>query len=249
VSSIKSTQQGDVQTVYYLGRVAEYLGCGDLLQYLDELLADDIIIPTFERAVARIPDWKTKRFSSMFQFRLYRILLYGLVRDLKPRRFVETGVLHGMSSIFILRALDQNGTGMLDSIDMPSYFETGPANQDGYVATLPKGKKVGWLVPARARKRWRLHLGRSREILPKLLPASAQIDSFFHDSEHTYETMWFELNFAWSRLAERGLLMCDNVESNPAFFDFCNRVGRHPLVLPAPDTEYSQINRFALIRK
>ncbi|MGH7232104.1 MAG: class I SAM-dependent methyltransferase [Nitrospiraceae bacterium] len=46
-----------------------------------------------------------------------RLLLYTLVRGLKPKRVLEIGVYHGGSTAIISDALDQNGCGMLSSID------------------------------------------------------------------------------------------------------------------------------------
>ena len=60
-------------------------------------------------------------------------VIYAIVRALKPKLFVETGVQNGISTYFILSALERNGYGMLHSIDIQE--------------TLQDGKKVGWLVP------------------------------------------------------------------------------------------------------
>src|SRR5262249_52393950 len=47
--------------------------------------------------------------------------IWCLVRQLKPQRVVETGVAHGMTSRFILEALQMNGEGRLWSIDLPPF--------------------------------------------------------------------------------------------------------------------------------
>lgn len=41
-----------------------------------------------------------------------------LVRILRPTVVIETGVANGISSAFILKALDKNNEGMLYSIDL-----------------------------------------------------------------------------------------------------------------------------------
>jgi len=48
-------------------------------------------------------------------------ILYVIVRLLKPEKVVETGVAAGVSSAFILEAMDDNGIGTLYSIDLPNY--------------------------------------------------------------------------------------------------------------------------------
>jgi len=244
---IDTTRRGDIQAVYYLGKCSEYLRCGDLLTHLEELFGDEVIVPAIEEAVVNVSTWKTKKFASVFDFRLYRIVLYSLVREFSPEVFVETGVLHGMTSLFLLRALQLNGCGRLVSIDLPSHFETGPSNRDGYNATLPPNKDVGWMVPPDLRARWELHLGSSLEVLPSLVGKLDEIAMFCHDSEHTYPIVWFELNFAWERLDDRGIIICDNIEATSAFLDFCKKVNRQPLVLPAPDTQFSAVPRFGLL--
>jgi hypothetical protein len=231
---------------YHLGRLGDLAGA-DLLPFLGELHDGDLL-GRLEDVLATEPSWQTKRFDSIWDLRLYRIGLYALVRALRPAVFVETGVLHGLTSAFLLDALARNGHGRLLSVDLPSYAETGPANADGYEATLPPGREPGWAVPHDLRARWDLHLGASLEVLPRVLPADG-IDAFLHDSEHTEPTMRGELELAWDALRPGGLLVCDNVTDTTAFEDFCRRIGREPLLLPAPDRRPAQEVRWGLIRR
>ncbi|HEU4657914.1 MAG TPA: class I SAM-dependent methyltransferase [Capillimicrobium sp.] len=231
---------------YHLGRLAAFLGA-DLLGALDELHDGDLL-RRMEAQLAGEPTWQTKRFGSVWDLRLYRIGLYALVRATRPGVFVETGVLHGLTSAFLLEALERNGEGRLLSVDLPSYAETGPANADGYDATLPPGREPGWAVPDDLRGRWDLHLGASLEVLPRALP-SGGIGAFLHDSEHTEATMRGELELAWEALRPGGLLICDNALDTTAFEDFCRRVVREPLMLPAPDLRPAKEVRWGLIRR
>ena len=137
----------------------------DLLTCLDELHDGDLL-GRIEAELASEPTWETKRFGTVWDMRLYRIGLYAIVREMRPEVFVETGVLHGLTSAFVLEALARNDDGRLLSVDLPSYAETGPANADGYGATLPPGRQPGWTVPGDLRDRWDLHLGASLERRP-----------------------------------------------------------------------------------
>lgn len=240
---------GVEQCLYHLGRLSEYLDAGNLLSYLDEIKEREELIADIENAVKDVDAFQTKRFNSIYDFRLYRIIMYTLVRALQPKVFVETGVLHGLTSAFILQAMHRNSSGLLVSVDLPSYFDSGPSNQDGYNAVLPQGKKPGWVVPQRHSSYWKLVLGMSLEELPKIFKEFQEIDIFCHDSEHTYETMWGELNLAWDRLRDDGVLVCDNIDNNSCFFDFTRRVGRSPIVFPAPDERPEERIRFGIIRK
>ncbi|MEM3465490.1 MAG: class I SAM-dependent methyltransferase [Candidatus Jordarchaeales archaeon] len=141
-------------------------------------------------------------------------VLYALIRLVKPKVVVETGVGAGVSSTVILRGLEKNGEGRLYSVD------AGLKSFDGI--SLPENKPIGFLAPEDLRKRWTLILGFSREVLPSLLDKLKIIDFFFHDSEHTYQNMKFEYTVAYKHLSTGGILVSDNIEWNSAFDDFCN---------------------------
>ena len=117
---------------------------------------------------------------------------------------VETGVANGFSTAFALLALDKNGTGHLHSVDLPR--EVGRDYEDGAFyegegrAGIPSGSEPGWLIPADLKERWTLVLGRTQDELPPLLERLGTIDSFMHDSEHSFDCMWFEFNEAWPHL-------------------------------------------------
>ena len=239
---------GGYQCLFHLGRLGEFTGYGErLFRAFAELVEDRELIEAIERSVADIDSWGTKTFESIFDFRLYRILLYALVRARKPALMIETGVLHGMTSAFILRAMAKNGRGRLLSIDLPSTDEEGPSNQDGYIATLPRTQQPGWIVPDGWRDCWELRLESSYDALPKVDPS--ELDIFLHDSEHTFATMAFELDWAWERLRPGGILLCDNIEASNAFHDLARRYGKSSILFPAPDRNEHEAPRFALMLK
>lgn len=123
---------------------------------------------------------------------------FAVVRLVRPKVVVETGVHDGLSSSLILSALSRNGSGILVSIDLPS-------------TDLPIGViGPGWLVPQELKDRWRLHLGDARELLPKVLRAHSPVDIFIHDSDHLRPHQEFELRTAKQFLADPGLLLCDD---------------------------------------
>jgi hypothetical protein len=247
--SLRHADRGDWQSLHALGRLSEFLGSGDLLQYVLELFDDRSLLDAIEGKLAGEPTWDTPQFESLFELRLYRLALYGVIRATRPLVAIETGVLHGLTSAFVLQALERNGVGRLHSIDYPSYAETGPSNRDGYNATLPPRRQPGWSVPDKLHPRWSLQLGPSRDLLPALLSKIGPIDFFCHDSEHTYATMDMELRLAWPSLRDGAILVCDNIESCTAFFDFCRGVDRMPLILPSPNLKAAPSGRTGVIRK
>jgi predicted O-methyltransferase YrrM len=156
--------------------------------------------------------------------------LYRLLRELRPEVAVETGVCNGVSTSFVLLALEDNGTGHLHSIDLPEV--AGEEYEDGTFwdgkggAVIPPGKEAGWMVPPGLRERWDLVLGRSQDQLPALLDRVGEIDFFMHDSEHSYECMSFEFRTAWEALREGGVLVADDVNVNQAWDEFTREVVR-----------------------
>jgi hypothetical protein len=133
--------------------------------------------------------------------------IWCLIRHLKPKRVVETGVAHGVTSRFILEALERNGDGHLWSIDLP------PLERALH-------GEIGVAVGTGRAKRWTLIRGSSRRMLPKLLSNLGQIDMFIHDSLHTAYNMRFELNGAWRCLAPQGAVVVDDVDANEGFQSF-----------------------------
>lgn len=137
---------------------------------------------------------------------------YAAVRALAPRCIVETGIANGVSSSYLLLAIQKNGFGELHSIGLsdPAY--------------LPAGRNPGWLVPEWLREPWQIHLGDAREVLPGILANHKPIDVFIHDSLHTYEHMFWEYQTAFPALRPGGLLISDDALWNSAFHDFAAKV-------------------------
>ncbi len=161
--------------------------------------------------------------------------VYAVLRKLRPRVAVETGVCNGVSTAFLLLALAKNGVGTLHSIDLPEVagedYEAGTFWDGKGGAVIPAGKEPGWMVPARLRDRWNLILGRSQDELPALLERVGMIDFFMHDSEHSEACMRFEFDAAWTALRDGGVLAADDVNVNAVFADFAQARRREPILL------------------
>lgn len=146
-------------------------------------------------------------------------LLYFIVRILKPKVIVETGVAAGVSTGYILQGLKDNGFGKLYSIDLPfQWYLYG--NFKLHLDSIPAGKIPGYLVPEDLKKNWKIILGETHKKLPTLLKNLDIIDLFFHDSEHTYKTMLFEYRLSWPHIKNGGLLVSDDVDFTKAFEKF-----------------------------
>ena len=161
--------------------------------------------------------------------------LYAVLRTVRPEVMVETGVANGFSTAFSLLALQANETGHLHSVDMPREvgreYEPGTFYEGEGRAGIPPGSESGWLIPQALKERWTLILGRSQEELPPLLGRLGTIDAFMHDSEHSFDCMWFEFNAAWPALQQGGVLVSDDVNSTHAFGRFAAQEERDPVRL------------------
>ncbi len=210
-------------------RTADYLETSIPFDIANEL-ENSNLIREIEKKVSGVEGFSTKKWNHSLDLGMYRAICYLVARIVKPNTYIETGVLHGLTSSFILAGLSENDKGKLISIDFPSYFNQAPANEDGHNDWLPKGKEPGWLIPDHLLEKWEKHLGKSSDLLPKVLSKTNEIDVFLHDSEHTYQTMFLEFELAWPKLREGGILIADNIIDNTAFFDFCSKVSGKPLI-------------------
>ena len=126
---------------------------------------------------------------------------------------VETGVAYGVTSTYILSALEENGHGQLYSIDLP------PLADDAE-------KYIGYFIRPELRGRWHLQIGPAQKLLRDLLLQTTTIDMFVHDSLHTYSHMKWEFEAALASLRPGGVLISDDIEGNRAF----EEITRHPSI-------------------
>jgi hypothetical protein len=138
---------------------------------------------------------------------------WGLVRYLKPRKVVETGVARGLTTSIVLQALEINGVGDLFSVDLPPSIDRHRFTDQTAAA-----------VPDDLKGRWTLVRGSSRRRLPGLLETLGSIDLFIHDSLHSHRNMSFELAEAWRALRPGGFLLADDVHRNSAFVQCADRL-------------------------
>jgi predicted O-methyltransferase YrrM len=143
-------------------------------------------------------------------------LLYLLVRALKPRRVVETGVRPGYSTAWLLSALDANGSGDLVSL--------GPGPTTGRGAGVHE-VVIGQFVAPKLRTRWTLALGNTVENLQGILAQGPATDLFFYDNGPDVNRARIELRSAWNGLSDRGVLLAHHIDLNPAFEEFCRAQG------------------------
>jgi hypothetical protein len=159
--------------------------------------------------------------------------IWCLIRHLKPRVVVESGVGQGSTSRCVHEALALNGTGHLLSIDPP------PA--------VPAG-------PGLVRRPFRIQ-GSDAGTPSELLSQVGRMDVFVHSSLHTARNARDEADLAWRALSPGGTMIIDDIGSNGRFRSFIeDRPDCRALVCEAEpvhaDIRYSDRQRlFAILLK
>jgi hypothetical protein len=157
--------------------------------------------------------------------------IWCLTRHLRPKNVVETGVAHGVTSRFVLEALERNGRGRLWSIDLPPIERFWQS-------------QVGVAVGDRYADRWSYIKGSSRLFLPKLLSQLGEIDLFIHDSMHSEHNVRFELDRAWAYLKPGGSLVVDDVDASWGFRSFTQSFSGHQSMICEAEPLYPDLRRF-----
>jgi len=157
--------------------------------------------------------------------------IWCVTRHLQPKNVVETGVAHGVTSRFVLEALERNGNGHLWSIDLP------PVERFWH-------SQVGVAVGDRYKDRWSYIKGSSRLRLPNLLSRLGEIDLFIHDSLHSERNVRFELDRAWARLRSGGVLVVDDVDANWGFRSFTQAFSGHRSIICEAEPLRPDLRRF-----
>jgi predicted O-methyltransferase YrrM len=136
------------------------------------------------------------------------LLLYFLVRRLKPAVVVETGVASGFSTQAILKGMQINGKGKLYSSDFPIFRVKNPE------------KYIGILVDEDLKKDWKLFIEGDRISLPKICNEVNEIDIFHYDSDKSYKGREFAFNTISPKMRKDSLIIFDDIHNNSHFVDY-----------------------------
>lgn len=138
------------------------------------------------------------------------LLLYFLVRKLKPKLVFETGVAAGWTTTAILRALKKNNVGKLFSSDFP-YFRLN--NPENYIGILAKEEKniADWTLDIRGDD---IAL---RNFVSKI--NNQEINIFHYDSDKSYSGRNNALNIVKNNLLDKSIIIFDDIQNNLHFKD------------------------------
>ncbi len=105
------------------------------------------------------------------------------------------------------------------------------------------------MIPDYLRNRWGLILGKSTEMLPPLLKILGDIDIFFHDSQHTYDTMLWEFQNSWPVIKRKGILLVHNSDITEALPHFSQSANSKMVLLNGVHNEIERLIVTGAIRK
>lgn len=130
------------------------------------------------------------------------IVLELSIRSKKFNSFIETGTQHGLSAFVVGETAHKHSPRMkLTSFDV---------SHDQYFVKSAAVEYI--LLKSPIRKNF------------KKISIEGNFDNaiFFHDSDHSYENMRFEFQWAWNYL-KVNLIISDDIDGNNAFYDFCKK--------------------------
>jgi len=173
-------------------------------RYADELDRDTALRATLDRATTSHPHGATLD-RPIRDGR--RIVWYALVRLLRPRLVVETGVHHGIGAAVLCAGLLRN-------------VEEG---HPGRCLGTDINPHAGWLVDARCRATGEVAVGDS---LATLRRQTGPIDLFIGDSDHTGGDERDEYETVLPLLSDQAMLVSDNAHVTGELAAFSRRHGR-----------------------
>jgi hypothetical protein len=145
-------------------------------------------------------------------------LLYFLIRSIRPKTVVETGVAAGFSSNAMLSALKESGEGHLYSSDFPYFRIENPEKYIGFV--VDEDLKGNWTCLKRG----------DRVNLPQILSHVDKIDLFHYDSDKSYSGRAWAINVIMPRMRKGGAVVMDDLNDNTYFEEFVTKSRIKPKV-------------------
>lgn len=221
--------------LWNLERLANFLGAEpDVLKgYYREILDDAEFLAGVNSRLQTVRRehgfskgiFRRERIESADWFAFERILIYILLRHLRPACCLETGVYYGGNTAFLLAALHRNRHGRLVSIDLPD----ASIRQDPSAVAHPRhplvgdtefyeGLRPGFVVPSYLKERWELVEGDSLSVIPT---RTETFDFYMHDSDHSMDFLRDEIAAAWSLLSRHAAVVVDDIDWSNGFFAFC----------------------------
>lgn len=153
----------------------------DARRWIEETRTEPELTTRLRERTKRRFDYKTQPPIAQ------RLLWWVVVRGLRPRFVVETGVYDGLGTIVLLAALERNAQ------------EGGP---DARLVGIDSDPNAGWLVPENLTHRWEKVVGMTTDVLEEAI-AGREVDLFLHDTPHIEAVQEHEFGTALAHAAPR----------------------------------------------
>jgi len=191
--------------------------------FLKDLERDKFFLKELNKKIKSNSHFKKRSFKSIYELSVYRNFIYYIIRCLKPNKVVETGVLHGLTTMWILKALRDNKKGKLFSIDIKTsdwkkYFKIKMGPGAIYDLDFPKNENPGWIIPEYLKNRWKLIYGPSHKYVNKF----KNVNLFIHDSDHSYKNVKNEVEKILKSNKDIPFII-DNFDMNRFSFDYLKK--------------------------
>lgn len=151
--------------------------------------------------------------------RAWCLLLYRLVRELRPESCLELGTAFGISGSYLAAALERNGTGRLTTLE---------GSPDWARHAEETFRELGLAGRAEVR------VGPIAESLRGLPDEAGAFDFAFLDAEHQAEATLVEFDAVLSRLAPGSVVVIDDVNWDPVRAAFDGLAERERVALAVP---------------
>ena len=135
-------------------------------------------------------------------------ILYFITKLTKPKCIIETGVAAGFSSQMFLKAIQENGQGILYSSDL------------AYFRLKDPGQYIGFLVESELKKNWKLFTEGDKINIANIKKEVSSIDIFHYDSDKSYNGRVFALKQLGSLFHAGTVIIFDDIQDNSHFHDY-----------------------------
>ena len=230
--------------LFNLKALAAYMRASseELISYYDELLDDQEFLNLINVRISEIKsNWGFQKgifaletIPSVDWFAFERVLIYVLIRHLKPHEVLETGVYYGGNTAFALLAINRNKVGKLVSIDYPDYtirhsgLDSFRHSLVGESELYDPTMRPGFMIPEYLKINWELIEGDSLKVIPS---RKEKFDMYIHDSDHSMKFLTLELAAAWETLSKNALILVDDIDWSNAFYAFCVKKRLFPFLM------------------
>jgi hypothetical protein len=177
----------------------EILGVSEKLSII-EFMINDCLFEMNQKREIENNQYKIKNVSDVKSSKTRLFAIIAIISTSHYENFIETGTQHGISAFVAGKAMEKfQSKGKVFTFDARQNILLGKFNNCVY-----------YVLPEKLRANF-------KKITLSINPKKAV---FFHDSDHTYENMLFEFNWAWNVL-KVDVLISDDISGNSAFLDFC----------------------------